>query len=371
MRSVRRLIAPTTGLALFVAGVVAGCGGEGAPSAPATRESVGAMLFNDVSLSSPEGQSCASCHVQTAAFADPRQDQPTSEGVVRGLFGNRQTPTLMYMAFSPPFGIDPVRSDFRGGQFWDGRAVDLKDQVHFPLLNPAEMNNESKRAIVYKVLKSPAAEGMRQVFGEDVYNDVDSAFEKVAECIAAFESTRTFAPFSSKYDRFLQGKAVLNLKEARGLELFNTKAGCASCHPSAPGPGGEPPLFTDFGYHNLGVPKNPANPFYSMPPHINPEGAGFIDVGLMATTKRPVDRGRMKTPTLRNISKTAPYFHNGVFGDLDTVMRFYNARDLGGFDPPEVPENVNRGQLGDLKLTRGEIADILTFLNTLNDGWRE
>lgn len=371
MSRIPRLIAPIAGLSLLLIGVTSGCGGTGTPLQGATRESVGAMLFNDVSLSTPAGQSCASCHVEAAAFVDPRQDQPTSEGAIAGLFGNRQSPTIMYMAFSPAFGIDSSTGDFRGGQFWDGRAIDLKDQVHFPLLNPAEMNNETKKEIVYKVLKSPAADGMREVFGEGVYSDPDLAMEKIAECIAAFESTRAFAPFSSKYDRFLHGKATLNLKETRGLQLFNTKAGCASCHPSASGPSGEPPLFTDFAYHNLGVPKNPANPFYSMPPQINPDGAGFVDIGLMATTKRPVDKGRLKTPTLRNISKTAPYFHNGVFRDMETVMSFYNARDLGGFDPPEVPENVNRGQLGDLRLTRREIEDILAFLNTLNDGWRE
>ena len=105
-----------------------------------------------------------------------------------------------------------------------------------------------------------------------------------------------------------------------------------------------------------------------MPESINPQGAAFRDVGLQTTTGRPEDAGRFKVSSLRNVARTAPYFHNGVFRTLKEVVHFYNARDSEGV-VPEIPNGVNRQELGNLKLSDGEEDDIVAFLETLSDGY--
>jgi len=163
----------------------------------------------------------------------------------------------------------------------------------------------------------------------------------------------------------------LTEKELRGLALFEdeNKGKCALCHISQPGQDGSPPLFTDFTYDNLGVPKNPENPFYELPPKFNPDGEDFVDYGLGGILGLPEEMGKFKVMTLRNIAITPPYMHNGVFNTLHEVVDFYNTRDLGGWPPPEVPENVNQEELGDLGLTEAEVDTIVAFLETLTDGY--
>jgi cytochrome c peroxidase len=157
----------------------------------------------------------------------------------------------------------------------------------------------------------------------------------------------------------------------RGLDIYEAedKANCAACHPSQPGENGEPPLFTDFTYDNLGTPKNPDNPFYDLPAKFNPAGADYVDYGLGKALDDPAEDGKFKVPTLRNVGLTAPYMHNGVFQTLEEVVDFYNTRDTGEWDPPEVAENVNVDELGDLGLTEEEVEDLVAFLHTLDDGW--
>jgi cytochrome c peroxidase len=130
------------------------------------------------------------------------------------------------------------------------------------------------------------------------------------------------------------------------------------------------PVFTDFSYDNLGTPKNKNNPFYTLDAKHNPEGASWIDLGLGGELKKASENGKHKVPTLRNIAKTAPYMHNGVFKTLKEVVDFYNKRDVGSFDLPEVAENVNKDELGNLGLTDAEVADIVAFLGTLTDGYQ-
>jgi len=259
-----------------------------------------------------------------------------------------------------------------GGQFWDGRAANVVEQAKGPFLNPLEMNNPSKDAVIRDVLKSDYAGLFREVFGhneEYILANVDEAYDFIAEAIGAFESTPMFAPFDSKYDYYLQGYDVLNEQELRGLEIYEGKAMCNACHPSEPGDGGEPPLFTDFTYDNLGVPKNPDNPFYTLSKKFNPDGYDFVDWGLGGVLGIEEEMGKHKVMPLRNIAVTGPYMHNGVFSTLREVVEFYNARDLGGFPSPEVPINVNTDELGDLGLTSDEIDDIVAFLHTLTDGY--
>lgn len=177
--------------------------------------------------------------------------------------------------------------------------------------------------------------------------------------------------FDSKYDYFLKGKAQLSEQEIRGMGLFvsERKGNCAACHPSAPAPDGTPPLFTDFTYDNLGVPGNPENPYYTLSRDLNPDGFDYVDLGLALTVNDPAENGKFRVPTLRNVALTPPYMHNGVFKTLYQVVAFYNTRDVGPWPPPEVAENVNDEELGDLGLTNQEIEDIVAFLNTLTDGW--
>ncbi|WP_119319032.1 cytochrome-c peroxidase [Capsulimonas corticalis] len=375
LKTNKRLSLIVTALSTVVLGaalLVAGCGGGGGGGGETTtaeKAQVGKLLFNDRTLSSPSGQACSSCHVPTAAFADPRQDSPTSEGAVAGRFGKRQTPSIKYLVYSPKFHFDNDEQDYIGGQFWDGRAVDLKDQVHFPMLNAAEMNNATKADIVARVSNGPSAVRIRAIYGDNVFSNPDQAFDAIADAIATYESSSEVSPFTSKYDYYLKGRATLTASELRGLSLFKGKAVCNNCHLADPSADGTPPMFTDFTYDNIGLPRNPNNRFYSMPPALNPDGAAFADIGLEQTTHRTDDAGRFKVPTLRNIAVTGPYFHNGDMTSLTQAVQFYNKRDLGSFGAPEFPATMNREELGNLHLTDDEVADIVSFLNTLTDGY--
>ncbi|MBX7136466.1 MAG: cytochrome-c peroxidase [Oligoflexia bacterium] len=348
---------------------LAGCDSKGTDQLRNSRAALGEKLFHSPALSNPPGQACASCHDENTAFSSPASILPTAVGAA-GVRGRRQVPTLTYAHFAPPLAFNGTEQIFFGGLFWDGRADSLEAQVAGPLLSPLEMNNSSKAEVVSKLAASDLATEFRATLGEDIFDDVDRAFDALAGSIAEYQRTEEFAPFTSKYDYYLSGAVELTAQELRGLALFNSpnKGNCAACHPST-GSSGAPPLFTDFTFDNLGVPKNPSNPFYKQGLDINPEGANFIDLGLAATTERAEDRGKQKVMTLRNIAKTAPYFHNGVFNDLETVVRFYNSRDLGSFSPPEVPENVNHDELGNLGLSSAEISDLVAFLHTLSDGF--
>jgi cytochrome c peroxidase len=239
------------------------------------------------------------------------------------------------------------------------------------------MHNPDRAAYVAKVAGRPYADKLKAIYGQDLFADVDRAFTAISEAIAAFERGAEVSPFTSKYDAYLRGTALLTAQERRGLELYEGRAGCAACHPNALREDGKLPLFTDFTYDNLGVPRNPANPFYTMPLSVNPDGAGFVDIGLAGNARVISDgraaenRGRIKVPTLRNLAKTGPYMHNGVFTTLKDVVAFYNRRDLDPvrFGPPEVPETVNREELGNLGLSDAEEDALVAFLKTLSDGY--
>ena len=221
-------------------------------------------------------------------------------------------------------------------------------------------------------------------------------FDQIALSIAAFEASKEVNPFSSKFDRYMKGEATLTGIEQTGFELFKNKGKCADCHVLDPGPGDTPPLFTDFTYDNLGVPKNLENPFYTMPSEVNPQGRQWVDNGLggfLLTRHDFRERwlnniGKHKVPTLRNVDKrphpdfVKSYGHNGYFKDLKQIVHFCNTRDTLGicrkadgeiesencWPPPEVNFNVNSDELGDLKLTDADEDAIVAFLKTLTDG---
>lgn len=331
------------------------------------KEQLGKLLYFDTNLSSPIGQSCSACHSPAAGYADPEKNAPVSNGVIADRFGSRNAPTVAYTSFSPAFHYDAVEGAYVGGQAWDGRDPTLADRTQGPFLNPIEMNNGNKRDVVDAVRHSTYAGLFMQVYGNGAFGNTGVAFTNIGDALAAYLNSAEINRFTSKFDYVLKGKAQLTVLEQYGQWLFDNKGGCSSCHPDAIGPGGSLPLFTDFAYQNAGVPKNPANPFYTMPAIYNPDGELFIDFGLYGVIGLVTEAGKMKTPSLRNIELTAPYGHNGYFATVRDVVAYYNTRN-NGWPQPEVSTNL-APELGNLGLNDVEIDAIVAFLNTLTDGY--
>ena len=333
------------------------------------KQWLGKQLFFDSNLSSPPGQACKACHDPATGWADPRKDSPTSEGNTPGLFGDRNSSSVAYASFSPDFHYDAAKKSYVGGQFWDGRAKNEADQAKGPILNPLEMSGANKQAVIDAVKAGPYADLFKKVWGANVFDEAETAYDNLAASIAEYERTSEVNTFSSKYDDVLRGAVTLTEQEKRGLALFKGKAKCDTCHTSTAAAASGKVLFTDFGYENAGVPKNPKNKFYTLDAKDNPAGKDFIDLGLGGQLKKRSENGKFKVPSLRNVALTAPYMHNGYFTTLKDVVRFYNTRDVAsaGWPAPEVTENVNKQDMGDLKLTDSEIEDIVAFLNTLTD----
>ena len=347
---------------------------------------LGKLIYFDENLSSPKGQSCASCHHPDFGFADPDQSHAVSQGAISARFGNRNSPTAAYAAYSPDFSYNMDEGMYIGGQFWDGRADNLTEQAKGPFLNPLEMNNPSKLAVIDEIRNSDYAELFEDVYGGGALDNVETAYDQMAEAIAAFEMTSEVNSFSSRYDEYMAKEVKLTKQEKWGLKLFNNpnKGNCAACHPSTAGPYSEKPLFTDFSYDNLGVPSNLGMmgdsqelkdyyPFYYPPiaPKFNPDRLDFVDWGLGAIVNETGEMGKMKVPTLRNTAITPPYMHNGAFTTLKEVVHFYNTRDVKDWAEPEVNMNVNMDELGDLGLSDEEEDAIVAFLKTLTDGYEE
>lgn len=332
-------------------------------------QSLGHKIFFDTNLSNPPGQACSSCHDPKTAFSDPILDLPVSRGAVEGKTGTINTPTVMYTAFIPAFHFNTEESLFVGGQFLDGRESTLEAQAKKPFLNPDEMNNLDKTSVIEKIRNALYADEFKLVFGQDALDDIDKAYDYVVAALASFERSAIFSPFTSKYDYYLAGIVELSEQEERGLQLFEAedKGNCAACHPSRP-VDGKPPLFTDFTYDNLGVPSNQKI--------LEIKGADFIDIGLGKTVKDntnaepDADNGKFKVSSLRNIAKTAPYMHNGVFTSLREVVDFYNTRDTDEkWAKPEIAATMNTDELGNLGLSDQEVDDIVAFMKTLSDGY--
>jgi cytochrome c peroxidase len=356
-------------------------------------ELLGKDLFFDANLSTPIGQSCASCHVPETGFTGPDSDSNAQgavyEGAVEGRFSNRHPPTAAYGGDSPVLHYNETSMLWIGGMFFDGHATGwslgdpLAEQAQMPFLNPLEMNNPDPEDIVQKVRISDYVNVFEEIWGNESLNDVDEAYDKIGMSIAAYERSSEVSPFSSKYDAYLAGETELTEEEILGLNLFQGKGQCSNCHISEPGPNGEPPLLTDFSYRNLGIPKNPENPFYSMPSEFNPDGEDFIDYGLGGFLKNESyppevyepQLGNHKTPTLRNVDLrpnpefVKSYGHNGFFKSLEDIVHFYNTRDVKDWPEPEVSVNVDLMFMGNLGLTSDEEIAIVVFLKTLNDGY--
>jgi cytochrome c peroxidase len=344
-----------------------------------SNEELGKELFFDTNLSTPLGQACAACHGAEVGYTGPdaaiNAGGAVYEGAFAGRFGNRKPPSAAYAGASPILHFDGTK--WVGGMFWDGRATGwtlsdpLAEQAQGPFLNPLEQNNASAQVVIDKVLAS----SYKDLFLE-VCTDASAYYECIGRSIAAYERSAEVSQFTSKYDYWLKGQAKLTGQEQKGLELFNGKAKCANCH--------VPPNFTDFTYDNLGVPRNPLNPFYNEL-EWNPAGADWVDTGLggflktasYSETVYMAEWGKHKVPTLRNVDLRPTkhfikaYAHNGYFKSLEEIVHFYNTRDVpgAGWPLPEVAANINKIEMGNLGLNHGEELAIVAFLGTLSDGY--
>lgn len=350
--------------------------GGNPPPATATEEEVGKLIFEDTRLSANANQACASCHSASRGFSDPdvTAASPVSEGSIAGEFGNRNAPTSAYAMFTPSFAqiTDPVRGQiYAGGQFVDGRRNTLEDQAKDPFLNPLEMANADKAEVVNKVENGPYADEFRAVYGDTVFNNVDTAYDRIADAIAAFERSAEMNPFTSKYDCYLQNATLypLTAQEQSGLDIFEDPNGgkCANCHTTTPDPVSGEVLLTNFQYFNIGAPSNANNPT----PGVDLGLGGRLVVEGMEPTTAALEDGKFRTPTLRNIALTAPYMHNGVHATLDDVIRHY---DLFADDniTAEVDRNIadelGAGTFMGLGLQPQDYLDLIAFMETLTDG---
>jgi cytochrome c peroxidase len=446
MRKALGRIIPLAAMATVVVALLLAASGA-AETGLTPMQELGSFLYFDENLSQPDGMSCATCHDPAFGFVDPDFNLPVSEGVLPGRVGNRNAPMSAYAMYAPIFHYDEGEGLFIGGQFWDGRATGLSalgdplaDQAVGPPLNPLEMANPNKDTYVRDVEHSDYAALFEEVWGAGILDDVEAAYDKAGLSVAAFERTALFAQFSSRYDAYLQacmksgGKvklddlndcaqgignraakaaaSTLTAAEWQGLQLFMNPtndnngvleagegAACVLCHVAdwtmaadyaldvvVPGwapQGMVPPVFTDFTFDNLGVPKNWDNPFLYLPPSLNPDGEDFIDLGLggflaanpdlvPANYDYTVDNGKHKVMTLRNIDLTPPYAHNGFFEGLIDITHFYNTRDKDGvsWDEAEVPGTVNHDELGDLGLSTDQELLLVEFMKTLSDGYQ-
>ena len=279
---------------------------------PITSKKVllGKLLFFDKQLSKDKSISCATCHNPVYSFSN---GETVGEGVL-SLRGTRNVPSIINRLFGQT-------------QFWDGRSETLESQALGPLLNPNEMAINEEL-----LLERLKADAVYQRLFKDAFDSVPT-LEGVGKAIAAFE--RTLLSGETAFDQYEWDgeKNALNENAKRGLALFRGKARCSICHIGT--------NFTDEKFHNLGA----------------GEGAGKKDPGRAQVTKDSADFGAFKTPTLRNITLTAPYMHDGSLATLEEVIAFY---DRGGRSNPNLDK-----ELKPLKLTNQETADLLEFLKSL------
>ncbi len=356
-------------LAGFAAPMAAGQGGE-------SWEALGEALFFDPNLSQARTQTCATCHDPNSGFVDPRETdlgRAVSQGGDGHSLGSRNAPTASYAALTPPFHLND-KGKWVGGQFLDGRAADLAAQAGGPPLNPVEMAMPDKPAVVARLQENPEyVATLKTLAGADVFDDDARAYGAMTQALAAYERTPEFAPFDSKYDRYLRGDYQLTREEDLGRLLFFSQqfTNCNLCHQLKTSPVDPEETFSNYEYHNIGVPANPRLAHRAGPDQ------GLLDNPAVSD---PAQAGKFKVPTLRNVAVTGPYMHNGVFTDLRTVVLFYNkynskseARQINPetgqpFGLPEV-----EGTLSMEELTTGpaleddRIDALVAFLKTLTD----
>jgi len=389
---------------------------------------LGRKLFYDPRLSGSGRLSCSSCHDPAHAYGPAGANSVMIGGRDMRTAGVRAVPSLRYLYRQPAFGIgadtsgdndmppslqQQARTAFghervlktatapqaaavnlvpQGGIFWDGRADTLQQQANGPLFNPAEMAATTPADVTKQIAHAEYADDVRRLFGPNIFQDPKQAVAEAMFAIARYQiEDESFHPFTSKYDAWLAGKTRLTAAEARGYLAFDdpTRGNCAACHLDKPTRDRLPPLFTDFQYEALGVPRNAAIPANS--------DTGYYDLGICGPYRKDMrDQvqycGMFLTPSLRNVATRKVFFHNGVFHSLQDVLEWYVDRDLeparfyrrdaGGavvkYDdlPAQFRANVDTSDApfdrrpGDPPaLSKQDIRDIIAFLGTLNDGY--
>lgn len=433
---------------------------------------LGKIEMYDKNLSVNRNQACAFCHMPYTGFSGPISSLNATvvayPGSVHYRFGKRKPQGYTYSPYYPVLQYNRAQRNFYGGNFWDLRATGYRtqspdaEQAQGPPHDTQEMGLPDTACVIYRIAKGFYAGIFTTVWGTQAFSirwpsqadetcstpggafganmaplelkpedrgRADAAYDQYALSITAYEQSPDISPFSSKFDAALASpdKKILTTEERAGWDLFRGKAKCNTCHldgtqnsfqessggsngtTTAGNAAGVAPLFTDFTSSNLGVPRNPQNPFYFQnKPDVygftpNPEGLSFIDFGVgsflrgksgdlpnseWAQYAKNFD-GKMQVTTLRNVD-TRPYatfvkayMHNGYLKSLKEVVHFYNTRDVykakGGacragtekltcWPAPEVPDNVDT-TTGNLGLTDKEEDQIVAFLRTLTDGY--
>lgn len=343
---------------------------------------LGRALFHNPNLSRNRTQACATCHAPDHAFIDPRVTAGAGAAVSLGddgrSLGDRNTPTAAYASFTPAFHKN-AKGRWTGGLFHDGRAATLEDQADGPPLNPIEMGMPDKAAVVARLSENPRyVAAFEALYGAGILDRTAEAYRVMGQSLAAYERTAEFAPFDAKYDRYLRGEEKLTDQEELGRVLFFSSqfTNCSQCHKLREIGGASEETFSNYEFHNIGVPANGAARA------ANGVKAGHIDHGLIdgKLVTDASENGKFKTPTLRNIAVTGPYMHNGVFKELRTVILFYNKyvsksprRQINPetgvpFDPPEVADNLSMKELKSAPpLEDKRIDALVAFLKTLTD----
>ncbi len=388
---------------------------------------LGEKIFFDPSLSASGRQSCATCHSPDHAYGPPNALSVQIGGAHMEQAGYRPPPSLKYLYRQPNFSIGPDSGDAeappdlaalasqtvgvqkaqknagvapaapamvpQGGLFWDGRADTLQAQASGPMLNPVEMANANMDEVSAKLQHTTYKDDFTKLFGPLIFKNQDLSIAEAMFAVARYQvEEQSFHPYSSKYDMWLEGKAHLTQAELHGLRLFNdpNKANCAGCHLSKPGSDGLPPMFTDYQYEALGVPRNTKLAINHDPK--------FFDMGICGPFRDDLKSqtqycGMFLTPTLRNVDTRKVFFHNGIYHSLDDVMAFYNERNTApekfypkgadgkvqkfddlpaqyhaNIDTKDAPFDRNFGDQP--AMTAPEMKDIIAFLHTLNDGYR-
>lgn len=274
----------------------------------AEKISLGKQLYFDKRLSEDRTISCATCHDPAKGYSN---GTPFATGV-GGKIGGRSAPSIINAAYYDT-------------QFWDGRAKTLEDQALGPIQNPIEMKMKLDDVVARLNKIDGYKSQFKKVFGTDVTE------KGIAKAIAAFE--RTILSGNAPYDQFKAGdKKAMSESAQRGMKLFFGKAHCSACHTG--------PNFTDNGFHNIGIGIG--------------KDSKAKDRGRVVVSRLPEDTGSFKTPTLREIARTAPYMHDGSLKTLEAVVEHYNK---GGVKNDQLDEEIYA-----LKLTATEKKDLITFL---------
>lgn len=386
--------------------ILGGCGGSSDNSVASeqlTQAELGELLFFDTNLSLTRNTACATCHDPGYGFVDARFREEGADQTVfiDGAFsvgddgvslGGRNAPTAAYAQFNPVFGQNSD-GEYVGGQFHNGRAATLKIQAMGPPLDTAEMMMPDKTEVVARLQENALyVAAFTNLYGESAFDDVNTSYEQMAEAIAAFEQTELFAPFDSKYDRFLAcrdaggstntclSEGNWTTEEELGYSLFFSEANtnCAQCHTlNSLSEADLHELFTNYKFENIGTPRNSTAMDARAALGLQEANATFRGLGGFLDDSEHL--GKTKVPTLRNVAVTGPYMNNGVFKELRTVLEFYDHM-AGNGDHPVNPETgnlwggndhnatINHAVLQETApLTDAKIRAIEAFLRTLTD----